>query len=130
MTEDTNMTQKEKDYVENIRNTAESESEEVVLEKLTKDEREIVLLYNEAEGVWYADTSIPKYWRKLEKKNWICIKTQYYKDGTICSKTFKGSKKGVSIIDPFKKREMSDEQKEAVRQRFLNRTEDKTDGVE
>lgn len=124
------MTQKEKDYIDNIKNDQSNEYSDIVLDKLTKEEREIVLIYNEAEGVWYADTSIPKYWRRLEKKNWICIKTQYYKDGTVCCKTFKGSKKGVSIVDPFKKREVSEEQKEAARQRFLSRSEDKTNGIE
>ena len=124
------MTQKEKDYIDNIKNDQSNEYSDIVLDKLTKEEREIVLIYNEAEGVWYADTSIPKYWRRLEKKNWICIKSQYYKDGTVCCKTFKGSKKGVSIVDPFKKREVSEEQKEAARQRFLSRSEDKTNGIE
>lgn len=87
--------------------------------KLSKDEREIVLVFNEGEGVWQAETSIPKFWRRLENKNWKCVKTTYYSDGSICSKCFVGSTKGVSIVDPFKKREVSDEQREAARERFL-----------
>ena len=93
-------------------------SQENVSAKLSKDERELVIIFNEAEGVWQADTSIPKFWRKLENKNWKCIKTVYYDDGTVCSKSFVGSSKGISIIDPFKKREISNEQREAARQRF------------
>ena len=126
------MNQKEKDYVASLQNRESSNSDDnVVSEKLAKDEREIILMFNEAEGVWYADTSIPKYWRRLENKNWICTNTQYYKDGTVCSKTFKGSKKGVSIVDPFKKREVSEEQKEAARQRFLGKIKDgKNHGTE
>lgn len=89
--------------------------------RLTKDEREFFLNYSEAEEIWYAETSIPKFWRKLEKKNWICTGIQYYPDGQVCSKTFtSGNKKGVSIVDPTKIRTMSEEDKEKARQRFLS----------
>lgn len=98
---------------------------ENVSTKLSRDEREIILLFNEGSGVWEAETSIPKWWRKLESKNWKCIKTLYYDDGTVCSKTFVGSSKGVSITDPFKVREISDEQREAARQRFINARQEK-----
>lgn len=110
----------EKDYIESLKNNKEQDSE-LVSDKLSRDDRECILVYNEAEGVWYADTSIPKYWRRLEKKNWECIKTIYYSDGTICSKSFKGSKKGVSITDPFKTRELTEEQRQAIRDRFSNK---------
>lgn len=113
------ISEKEKRYIESISRESDDKPEnDLVSEKLSKSEREIVLIFNEEEGVWYADTSIPKYWRRLEAKNWECIKTQYYKDGTICSKSFRGSKKGVTITDPFRKREMSEEQREAARRRM------------
>lgn len=124
------MTNKEQQYLESLK-TLESTTSEGVLEKLSKEEREIVLIYNEAEGFWIAETSIPKYWRKLENKNWICTGTQYYKDGTICSKTFKGSKKGVSITDPFKIREVSEENRQKARERFMKmKSEDTENEVE
>lgn len=88
--------------------------------KLGKEERDCILIFDELEGVWYAETSIPKFWRRLEKKNWTLVSTQLYPDGTVCSKSFKGSKKGVTITDPFKVRSMSDEQKDAARQRFID----------
>ena len=109
------MNQKEKDYLESVKNSTPFEN---VSGKLSRDERECVLLYNEEEGLWYAESSIPKFWRRLEKKNWICTKTIYYDDGTVCSKQFKGSKKGVTIGDPFKKRELTDEQRQAIKDRF------------
>lgn len=114
------VSEKEKQYLESIKNQ-ESTTEEttgIVNERLGKSDRECILVFNEEEGVWYADSSIPKFWRRLEAKNWECINTQYYKDGTVCSKTFRGSKKGVTITDPFRKREMSDEQREAARRRM------------
>ena len=88
--------------------------------KLTQAEREFFLNYNELDKVWVAESSIPKFWRKLEKKNWTCTGVQYYPDGTICSKTFtSNSPKGVNISDPTKaKREMTDEQKRACAERM------------
>lgn len=99
-----------------------TESEEFVFasnSKLSRDEREFHLWFNEADNVWEAESSIPKFWRKLEKKGWTCTKVQYYYDGTICAKSFtSGNKKGVSITDPTKVRIMSEEQKLASSKRF------------
>lgn len=122
------MNQKEKEYLESIKSSMSEDNTELedqkVSGKLARDERECVLLYNEEEGTWYAESSIPKFWRRLEKKNWICIKTIYYADGSVCSKQFKGSKKGVTIGDPFKKRELTDAQRQAIRDRFSKSVED------
>ena len=83
--------------------------------KLTQEEREIFLNYNEADRIWTAETSIPKFWRKLEKKGWICTGTTYYPDGTVCAKTFTSTNsKGVSITDPFKTRVVTEEQKDDI----------------
>lgn len=115
------VSKKEQDYLNSIKETND-ESTNVISDKLSRDDRELVIVYNEAEGVFYADTSIPKFWRRLEKKNWECIHTQYYSDGTICSKSFRGSKKGITITDPFKKRELSEEQLQKIRDRFSKTT--------
>jgi hypothetical protein len=88
--------------------------------KLTQAEREFYLNYNELDKVWVAESSIPKFWRKLEKKNWTCVKVQYYPDGTVCSKTFTSNcAKGVSITDPTIKRKMSEAQRQASKERLL-----------
>lgn len=123
------MNESEKKYIESIKNQND-DIPETVSDKLGRDDRECILVYNEAEGVWYADSSIPKFWRRLEKKNWTCIKTIYYSDGTVCSKQFKGSKKGITITDPFKKRELTDEQKQAIRDRFSKNIDDEEDNEE
>lgn len=115
------VSKKEQEYLNSIKETNE-ESTNVISDKLSRDDRELVIVYNEAEGVFYADTSIPKFWRRLEKKNWECVHTQYYSDGTICSKSFRGSKKGITITDPFKKRELSEEQLQKIRDRFSKTT--------
>jgi hypothetical protein len=88
--------------------------------KLTVYEREFYLNYNEFDKVWVAETSIPKFWRRLEKRNWTCTGVQYYPDGSICSKTFtSNSPKGITITDPTKaKREMTEEQKQQAAERI------------
>lgn len=118
------MTQAEKDYIESMKTNEPTCDSDTITDKLSRDEREIVLVYNEGERAWYADTSIPKFWRRLEKKGWECINTQYYSDGTVCCKSFKGapgSSKGVTITDPFKKRELTDEQRQKIRERFAKK---------
>ena len=101
---------------------SDNECEEYIFKspnKLTREEREFYLNYNEAIDCWYAESSIPKYWRKLEKQGWICTNITYYADGTVCSKQFKsGSRKGVTITNPFKTRVVTDEQREQARNRF------------
>ena len=122
------MGKQEKDYVESIKNNELKNDSDSVSSKLSKDDRECIFVYNESEGVWYADTSIAKYWRRLEKKNWECVKTTYYSDGTVCSKSFRGSKKGITITDPFNKRKLTDEQRQAIRDRFSKKSlEDNSD---
>ena len=88
--------------------------------KLTPVERDFFLNYNELDKVWVAESYIPKFWRRLEKRNWTCTGVQYYADGTICSKTFTSNgPKGVTITDPTKaKREMTEEQKRACAERM------------
>lgn len=126
------MTQAEKDYIESVKTEQGTCDGDVVTDKLSREEREIVLVYNEGERVWYADTSIPKFWRKLEKKGWECIRTQYYADGTVCCKSFRGalgSSRGVTITDPFKKREFTEEQRQKVRERFAKKNTDDVEDI-
>ena len=123
------VSQKEKDYIESLK--SEKIESQNVTEKLVHSEREIVIIYNEEDGYWQADTSIPKFWRRLEKKNWKCIRTQYYSDGTVCAKSFiSNSPKGITIADPTKKRELTDEQRDAIRERFSKKNEDLEDADE
>lgn len=108
--------EKQKEYIESLN----SDIQTATNVKLTQAEREFFLNYNELDKVWVAESSIPKFWRKLEKKNWTCVKVQYYPDGTVCSKTFTSNcAKGISITDPTIKRKMSDAQRQASKERLL-----------
>ena len=125
------ITQKEKDYIDSLKNNEAQDTVNNVIDKLIRSEREINLIYNEEDGYWIADTSIPKFWRRLEKKNWKCIVTNLYPDGTVCSKTFiSNSPKGITITDPTKKRELTEEQRQAIRDRFSKTSEEEDDESE
>lgn len=94
-------------------NPAEDQAEH----KLCREERETHYLYNESDGEWLADSSIPRDIHRLESKHWIEVRTQYYKDGTVMAKQFKAPRNCLSPRDynPDKpKRErapLSEEQK-------------------
>lgn len=88
--------------------------------KLMLEEQETFVRYDVIDKMWYADTTYPPHMRKFEKKGWECTNTSYYEDGTVQGKSFcSGSKKGVTISNPTTTRNMTEEQKEAARQRFL-----------
>jgi hypothetical protein len=69
---------------------------------------------------WKASCSSPTYMKKFEKQGWKCTKTEYYKDGTVCTKFYEAPCKSVSI-GKFErpKRQgyvLSDEQKEKMKE--------------
>ena len=94
------------------------EEQKVTNYKLSKDERETLLNYCEADGYWEIDTSVAVHMRKFDKLGYECTGTQYYPDGTIQAKTYKVPKHAISFRKPEKvKREMSDEQKAVMSER-------------
>jgi hypothetical protein len=104
------------------------ETNEQANHKLCKEERETLYRFNEAEGYWLADSTLPRDIHKLEKQHWIEINVQYYKDGTVMSKQFKAPRNCLSPRDynPNKpKREMSAEHKAKVMEALAKSREDK-----
>lgn len=84
--------------------------------KLLPEEREIILIMDDRDRKWKASCSSPTYMRKFEKQGWKCTKTEYYKDGTVCTKFYEAPCKSISIGRYERpKRAMSDEQKEKMR---------------
>ena len=89
--------------------------------RLTRGERETHFIYNEADGEWIADSSIPRDIHKLERQHWIETGAIHYRDGSVCSKTFKAPRNCLSprAYNPDKKkRVISDEQREQARVRM------------
>ena len=93
-----------------VRNLKEGEN------VLTKEERETVIVINEAENEVIIDTSIATHIRKFDKLGYKCISEQKYPDGTTESKQYKVPKFAISFRKPVK-REISEEQRQRLSER-------------
>lgn len=108
------------DYYNDTEETTyiKEEAQKATNYKLTKDERETLLNYSEADGYWEIDTSVAVHVRKFNKLGYECISTQFYPDGTVMSKTYRVPKHAISFRKPEKvKREMTEEQRAAMSDR-------------
>lgn len=87
--------------------------------KLTAEERETNLTFNESDGFWMITTDVQKHMTKLEKLGYEPVKTVYYPDGSVETKEYKLPAWGISFRSPEKRvSHMTDEQKEAARERM------------
>ena len=92
----------------------------VAIQRLTKDERETILTYNEADGYWEIYTAVQSHIRKFDKRNYEVTEVDYYPDGEIAGKFYKVPKNAISFRDPSKKRNISEEQKAMLAERMRN----------
>ena len=88
-----------------------------VTTRLSTEERETVLVYDNVDKVWRMDTTIPKHINKAKKQGWTQTAEYIYEDGTVCGGAFEASAKAITIRDPNKKRVMSDEQMKNLHRR-------------
>lgn len=114
---------KEEEYNEITQEQTQDEKEDESLSnfRLTKEERETIIVYSDADNCWYADTTVQKHIRKFEKQGWECTKKQFYPDGTLMSAEFKGTPKSISIRDinlDKPKRVMSEEHKQKLQEKL------------
>ena len=84
-----------------------------------KEEREVIITFNEAEGYWEAYSTSPRFIRKFLKKGWEVKNVEHFSDGTLCSMTFIAPIYGLRIMNPQNvKRNISEEEKEVLRKRL------------
>jgi hypothetical protein len=81
-----------------------------VTTKLFAEERETVIVYDNTNKKWYADTTLSKHVNKFKKQGWTQTAEYVYEDGTACGGVFEASDKGITIRNPNKKRVMSEKQ--------------------
>lgn len=87
--------------------------------RLTIEERETNILFNEKDGYWSIVTDVPKHMNKFDKLGYKCVKTIYYPDGSVETKEYKVPAHAVSFRSPVKlKRELTDEQRKAASERM------------
>lgn len=85
--------------------------------KLTKSERETIIIFNEADGFFDIETSVQSHIRKFDRLGYKCTSTQLYSDGTVQAKCYNVPKWAITFRKPAK-RVMSDEQRAAARERL------------
>lgn len=78
------------------------------------DEYETIILYNNEKRVWEAGTNIPTHQAMFEKKGWT-----FTGETPSGDKGYEAPKNAITFRDLNKKRVMTDEQKEAARERML-----------
>ena len=86
-------------------------------DKLTRAERETIVIYNELDDAYIIDSSVQKHIRRFDKLGYECTDTQLYDDGTVCSKSYKVPVRSISFRNP-EKRKVTEEQRQAARERF------------
>jgi hypothetical protein len=90
---------------------------------LSRAEKEVILTIDEETQEWLAYVSSPYWMRRFERAGWECTKTDYFPDGRVLSKNYKAPKKRVGILKERPKRELTDEERLALRERALKMQE-------
>ena len=88
--------------------------------KLTFDEKEVILTFDNTDRVWIMDSTVPKYFRKALKQGWNPVKQYVDEDGMVCGMVLTAPERAITIRSTTKK-QMSDKQLEN-----LNKSDDNT----
>lgn len=77
--------------------------------KLSNEEKETILTYDNIKKQWIMDSTVLKHYNKALKQGWKPIKKYVYDDGTVCGFVLVASERSITIrnIEPKK---MSDKQ--------------------
>lgn len=78
--------------------------------RLSTEEKETVLVYDNVDKVWHMDTTVSNHFNKAKKQGWTQTAEYVYEDGSVCGGVFEAPKKAITIRDPNKKRVMSEKQ--------------------
>ena len=77
--------------------------------RLSAEERETILNYDNVDKVWRMDSTVPKHFNKAKKQGWKQIAEFVYDDGTVCGGAFEASARAITIRNTEKK-QMSEKQ--------------------
>lgn len=77
--------------------------------RLSADERETILLYDNVDKVWRMDSTVPKHYNKAKKQGWTQTAEFVYEDGSICGGAFEAPARAITIRSTEKK-QMSEKQ--------------------
>ena len=77
--------------------------------RLSTEERETVLVYDNATKTWNMDTTVPKHCNKAKRQGWTQIAEYVYDDGVVCGGAFTAPARAITIRNTEKK-QMSEAQ--------------------
>lgn len=80
-----------------------------IKERLTLEEKEVLLHFDPVDKKWIMDTTIMKYYNKALRQNWEQLKEYVYEDGSVCGGVFVAPDYAVTIRSTSKK-QMSEKQ--------------------
>lgn len=80
-----------------------------VTTRLSAEERETVLVYDNIDKVWRMDSTVPKHFNKAKKQGWQQTAEFVYEDGTVCGGAFTAPARAITIRSTEKK-QMSEKQ--------------------
>jgi hypothetical protein len=71
--------------------------------RLSAEERETVLVYDNVDKVWRMDSTVPKHFNKAKKQGWKQTAEFVYEDGTVCGGAFEAPARAITIRNAEKK---------------------------
>jgi hypothetical protein len=77
--------------------------------RLSTEERETILVYDNVDKVWRMDSTVPKHFNKARKQGWTQTAEFAYEDGTVCGGAFEAPARAITIRNAEKK-QMSEKQ--------------------
>ena len=81
-----------------------------VTSRLTNEEKETILTYDNIDKVWRMESTITKHFNKALRQEWIPITKYVYEDGTVCGMVLTAPAHAVTMRNPNKKRVMNEAQ--------------------
>lgn len=80
-----------------------------VTTRLSAEERETILNYDNVDKVWFMDSTVPKHFNRALKQGWTPTAQYVYEDGTLCGMTLTAPARAITIRNTTKK-QMSEKQ--------------------
>ena len=77
--------------------------------RLSTEERETVLVYDNVDKKWLMDSTVPKHVNKAKKQGWVQTAEYIYEDGVVCGGAFTAPARAITIRNAEKK-QMSEAQ--------------------
>ena len=77
--------------------------------RLSSEERETILNYDNASKMWFMDSTVTKHFNRALKQGWKPVTKYVYDDGTVCGMVLTAPDRAITIRN-VEKKQMSDKQ--------------------